>query len=113
VARLLVADEHGNPIDKKYEELTPRELSVLTEALCQRFYLFNYDYPEFLNQTVKGILEHPSLLKSDKTMLETYARMFEVDWDGQKASHLSFLFMQPVYLRGERVVKESRKDMIR
>jgi hypothetical protein len=41
-ARLLIADEYGNAIDKKYSDLTSRELHTLTENLCLRLYLFNY-----------------------------------------------------------------------
>lgn len=47
-ARLLIADEYGNAIDKKYSDLTSRELHTLTENLCLRLYLFNYQYPAFV-----------------------------------------------------------------
>jgi hypothetical protein len=66
-----VADEYGNPIQKTYKDLTSRELNVITENLCMRLYLFNYGYPNFLPQMVKAVMEHPNLLKSDHTMLDT------------------------------------------
>lgn len=48
VSRLLTVDEHGNKIEKDYKDLTTKELNTLTESLCLRLYLFNYDYPAFL-----------------------------------------------------------------
>ena len=47
-ARMLIQDEYGNPIDKEYKDLTSRELHTLTENLCLRLYLFNYEYPAFV-----------------------------------------------------------------
>lgn len=48
VSRLLSADEFGNKIEKNYKDITSKELNTLTEGLCLRFNLFNYDYPPFL-----------------------------------------------------------------
>lgn len=64
-ARLLIQDEYGNPIDKDYKDLTSRELHTLTENMCLRLYLFNYEYPAFVPQIIKAVREHPNLLKSD------------------------------------------------
>jgi len=83
-SKLLIADEFGNPIDKEYKDLTSRELHSLTENLCLRMYLFNYDYPAFLPQVVKAVVEHPSLCRSDKDQLDLYCRMFELDWRGDR-----------------------------
>lgn len=80
VAQFLVADEHGNPINKKYDDLTSKELNTIVESLAIRLYLFNYEYPTFLGQAVRAIMEHPNLLKSDSDMLNTYCKMFELDW---------------------------------
>lgn len=66
VSRLLLADEHGNVIEKNYKDLTSRELSIIVENLSIRFYLFNYDYPRFFPQVVKAVMDHPNLLESDK-----------------------------------------------
>lgn len=100
----MIADEFGNPLDanKKYEELTSRELHSLTENISLRLYLFNYDYPAFLPQVMRAIIEHPNLLKSDKDQLELYARMFEVDWRGDRApeNKTQFMASNPIYLEG-------------
>lgn len=48
VSKLLMADEYGNSIDKEYADLSSKELHTLTENLCLRLYLFNYEYPAFL-----------------------------------------------------------------
>ena len=48
LARLLLADDHGNKIEKTYKDLTSLELHTLTENLSLRMYLFNYEYPRFL-----------------------------------------------------------------
>jgi hypothetical protein len=65
-ARLLIQDEYGNAIDKEYKDLTSRELHTLTENLCLRLYLFNYEYPAFVPQIIRAVREHPNLVKSDR-----------------------------------------------
>jgi len=103
-AKLLIADEFGNPLDtaKQYTELTSRELHCLAENLSLRLYLFNYDYPAFLPQVMRAVIEHPALLKSDKDQLELYSRMFEVDWRGDRAleNKGEFMATNPIYLEG-------------
>jgi hypothetical protein len=100
-AKLLIADEFGNPIEAKdYLELTSRELHALAENLSLRFYLFNYDYPAFLPQVVRAVMEHPNLLRSDRDQLELYTRMFEVDWRGDRADRTQFMATNPIYLEG-------------
>ena len=83
-AKMLIADEYGNPIDKDYKYLTSKELHTLTDNLCLRLYLFNYEYPAFVPQVVKAVMEHPNLLKSDKDQMDLYCRMFELDWRGDR-----------------------------
>lgn len=102
-AKLLTADEFGNPIDKKdYKDLTSRELHSLTENLCLRLYLFNYEYPAFLPQVVRAVIEHPNLQKSDQDQLELYARMFELDWRGDTdyKNKQEFMATHPIYIKG-------------
>ena len=102
-AKLLTADEFGNPIEKKeYNDLTSRELHSLTENLCLRLYLFNYSYPAFLPQVIQAVMEHPSLLKSDRDQLELYTKMFELDWRGDRAyvNRHQFMSSNPIYLEG-------------
>lgn len=84
VAKLLSTDEHGNPINKNYNDLTSKELGIISENLAVRLYAFNYEYPKFLPQIVKAVMEHPNLLKSDKQILDTYCKMFELDWRGDR-----------------------------
>ena len=84
VAKFLVADEHGNAINKEYKDLTSRELGVISENLTVRLYLFNYEYPNFLPQAIKAVMEHPNLHKSDRDLLDTYCKLFELDWRGDK-----------------------------
>jgi hypothetical protein len=105
VSKFLVADEHGNKIEKNYKDLTSKELNTLTESLVIRLYLFNYEYPSFLPQCIKAILEHPSLLKSDKDMLKTYCQIFELDWTLNKEGLVKKEFMSthPIYLDGTNV----------
>lgn len=105
VSKLLSTDEYGNKIDKKYKDLTSKELNTLTESLCQRLYLFNYEYPAFLFQAVKGIMDHPSLLKSDKDMLDSYCKIFEVDWRGIKdvEQNKHFMHSHPIHVEGSNV----------
>jgi len=102
-AKLLIADEFGTPIEnKQYSDLTSRELHTLTENLCLRMYLFNYDYPAFLPQVVRAVFEHPSLLRSDHDQLDMYTRMFELDWRGDRAylNRHEFMSTNPIYLEG-------------
>ena len=67
VAKLLINDADGNPIpEKDYKDLTSAELHLIVENLSLRFYLFNYNYPPFLAQCVKAIMEHPNLLRTDR-----------------------------------------------
>ena len=102
-AKLLLQDEFGTPIESKhYKDLTGRELHALTENLCLRFYLFNYEYPAFLPQVVRAVMEHPSLQRSDRDQLELYAKMFEVDWRGDRSylNRTEFMSSNPIYLEG-------------
>jgi hypothetical protein len=85
VAKFLATDESGNKIDKEYKDLSSRELHVITENLAVRLYMFNYEYPRFLPQAIKAIMEHPNLLKSDKAHLTSYCKIFELDWKGDQS----------------------------
>lgn len=82
VSKILATDEYGNPVNKQYKDLSSRELSIITENLAVRLYMFNYDYPKFLPQVVKAVVEHPNLLRSDKELIQNYCKIFELDWRG-------------------------------
>lgn len=68
VAQLLDTDAFGNEgIQKDYADLSSDELHRLTEALSVRLHLFGQKYPSFVPQAVRGIMEHPNLVLSDRT----------------------------------------------
>mmetsp|Transcript_31265 Transcript_31265/g.47855 ORF Transcript_31265/g.47855 Transcript_31265/m.47855 type:complete len:94 (+) Transcript_31265:4948-5229(+) len=54
-------------------------------------------------QAVKGVMEHPNLRPSDFSKLDTFSRMFELDWRGDidLENKKRFLSMHPVYLHHE------------
>jgi len=108
VANLLTHDDRGVAIARKpYHQMTTRELHLISENLSVRLNMFYEQqkgpsdrYPAFLPQTVKAIMEHPSLANSDRHLLETYCFMFELDWRGDKTmqNQDQFLFHNPVYV---------------
>eukprot|EP00349_Pseudokeronopsis_sp_Brazil_P009869 CAMPEP_0202978412 /NCGR_PEP_ID=MMETSP1396-20130829/84843_1 /ASSEMBLY_ACC=CAM_ASM_000872 /TAXON_ID= /ORGANISM="Pseudokeronopsis sp., Strain Brazil" /LENGTH=159 /DNA_ID=CAMNT_0049717371 /DNA_START=1160 /DNA_END=1639 /DNA_ORIENTATION=- len=117
VAKLLSEDEYGNKINKNYEELTSRELRTISLNLALRLPLFNYSYPEFFEHVVIAVLEHPNLLRSDKQHLEAFCKMFELDWQGEKATKKNndfFLFEKPVCLQGDnlKIYEEIDRDKL-
>ena len=104
VAKLLNHDQFGTSIgEKKYSELTSLELSTISKNLAVRLYMFNYEYPTFLTEMIKGVIEHPSILHSDRVHLETFCKMFELDWRGDKTfkNKEEFLSRRPIYLKGD------------
>ncbi|CDW84758.1 UNKNOWN [Stylonychia lemnae] len=121
VSKLLVADEYGNKINKEYKDMTSRELHIISENLAVRLYLFNYDYPIFLPQAIEAITSHPNLQQSDRNLIETYCKIFELDWRGEKnaASRDDLLCHSPIPLIGTNVksygavTKETVNEMIR
>jgi hypothetical protein len=104
VAKFLDNDEFGKKTSEKdYKNLTSSELERISESICVRLNLFNGDYPAFMPQAVKAVMEHPSLAKSDYSKLEAFARMFELDWRGDRtlANKKEFLATNPVYHKNE------------
>ena len=77
----------------------------MTENLSLRLYLFNYEYPLFLPQVVKAVMEHPNLLKSDRDQLDLYCKMFELDWraDRNFQNKQEFMSTNPIYIEGSNV----------
>ena len=45
---MVTGDDFGNDMDKKYNELTSKELHSLVEGLVVRLNLFQREYPNFL-----------------------------------------------------------------
>ena len=76
----LVGNIHvGN---KQYSELSSDDLHEMVEAICPRLNLFGRQYPNFMPQAVRGIMEHPNLRRSDRCTLDSYTKMFKLDWRG-------------------------------
>lgn len=101
LGKLLTQDEFGNEVSAKgYNDLTTRDLSRIAESISVRLHIFNGEYPEFMPQTVKAILEHPNLSMVDYDKLNTFSRMFELDWRGDRsiANKNEFLATKPIYI---------------
>lgn len=85
---------------KSYEELTTRDLHLIVEAMCPRLNLFNREYPVFLPHAVRAIIEHPNLARSDRMTMDSYSKIFKLDWRGDV--HImnkdEFMSTNPVYL---------------
>ena len=75
----------------------------MVEAMCPRLNLFGRQYPNFMPQAVRGIMEHPNLRRSDRSTLDSYTRMFKLDWrcDQEIVSKDEFLCTHPVYLHAQ------------
>ena len=97
---MLTKDQFGNdrPL-KDYSDLTSVELHMLVESLSVRLNLFNNKYPAFLPHVVRAIMEHESLANSDRSTLQTFCTLFELDWTGDKAleNREELLMTNPVY----------------
>lgn len=93
---------NGDGKQKKYEDLTSLELHGLAENLAIRLYNFDYDYPKFLPQTIKAIMEHKNLNVVDKHLLESYCRIFELDWRGDQTfdNKNEMMMTNPIYYHG-------------
>ena len=72
-------------IERDYKDLTTNELHKISESIAVRLNLFGGDYPAFMPQAVKAVMEHPNLAKTDRTKLDTFCKMFELDWRGDTA----------------------------
>ena len=99
---MLETDEFGNKApEKSYADLTTNELSRITESVVARLHLLNGEYPAFMPQAVRAVMEHPNLSHADFDQVNTFAKMFELDWRGDRAisNKKEFLSSNPVYLR--------------
>ena len=99
---MLNTDEFGEQrmANKAYNELTTRELHLLAESLSVRLNLFQKKYPAFLPQVVRAVMEHENLAGSDRSMLNTYCKIFELDWRGDQAieNREQFMLTNPIYM---------------
>jgi hypothetical protein len=76
----MIVDVKENTL--QYENLTSSNLSGLTEQFVTRLPLFNKEYPNWIPHAVRAIMEHPNLNQSDRSTLETFCTLFELDWRG-------------------------------
>lgn len=62
--------------------------------------MFNGNYPAFMSHTVQAILEHPNISRVEFDKLDTFSRMFELDWRGDRSTKnkQQFLATNPIYL---------------
>ena len=98
---MLSTDEFGESrVPKAYSELTTRELHLLVESLSVRLNLFSQKYPAFLPQVVRAVMEHENLAGSDRSMLDTYCKLFELDWRGDASidNREQFMLTNPIYM---------------
>ncbi len=72
---------------------------MLVESLCVRLNLFNQKYPAFLPQVVQALMQHPNLARSDRSHLDTYCVLFELDWRGDRniVNRDEFLATNPIF----------------
>ena len=77
-----------------------KQLHSLVESLCVRLHLFAGDYPVFVAPAVKAIMEHKNLQRTDRATLDSFCKMFELDWRGDHsvANREQFMANNPVYL---------------
>ena len=104
VSKLLEFDEFGKKAPaKSYKDLTTGELSRIAESLVVRLNLFNGDYPRFVPQAVRAILEHPNVSRADYNKVKTFSKMFNLDWRGDQSvsNRKEFLSTNPVYLNAD------------
>lgn len=101
VTQFLVTDEFGTKSKKKeYNDLTTGELKMISESICVRMNLFDGKYPAFVPQAVKAVMEHPNLASSDRSKLDAFSTIFELDWRGDRdiTNKREFLATNPVHL---------------
>lgn len=112
---MLTKDEFGkDKVVKMYDELTTRELHLLVEGLCVRLNLFQQKYPAFLPQVVRAVMEHNNLANSDRMHMDTYCKLFELDWRGDRSleNREQFLMSNPVYLHEKDRVNLKSVDQV-
>lgn len=100
VAKLLEREEAQGSTKKEYLDLTTADLSKITEQLVIRLGLFNGEYPAFVPQLVRAVMEHPNLSRVEYSKISTFCQMFELDWRGDQAlaNKKEFLATNPVYV---------------
>lgn len=85
---------------KKYDELSTPDLAQITESLCVRLNLFEGNYPAFFPHLIRAVQEHPNTTKSDYAKLDSFCKLFDLDWRGDRdvKNKKEFLASNPIYL---------------
>lgn len=96
VAHILDLEEK----ESAYHDLSSDKLHELVESLSTRLNLFEREYPAFLPHAVKGIMEHPNLSRADAVNLDSFCKLFHLDWRGDMtvANREEFMATHPIYL---------------
>jgi hypothetical protein len=86
--------------ESAYKDLSSDKLHDLVESLSTRLNLFEREYPKFLPLAVKGIMEHPNLSRADAINLDSFCKLFHLDWRGDMtiANREEFMATHPIYL---------------
>ena len=73
---------------------------MISESLSVRMHLFKGEYPAFMPQAVKAVLEHPNLARADFEKLDAFSKMFELDWRADRSvpNKNQLLATHPIYL---------------
>jgi hypothetical protein len=86
-----------------YDNISTEKIHELVESLSIRLNLFEREYPAFLPQAVKGIMEHPHISRADYRTLDAYCKLFHLDWraDATVANKEEFMATHPIYLNSK------------
>lgn len=96
---LNTTNSSSDKTERDYKDLTSAELHKISESIAVRLNLFGGDYPAFMPQAVKAVMEHPNLTQTDRSKLDTFCKMFQLDWRGDRTidNKKEFLSTNPVY----------------
>lgn len=72
VSKFLETNTNSNAPERDYKDLTTIELHKISESIAVRLNLFGGEYPAFMPQAIKAVMEHPNLAKTDKSKLNTF-----------------------------------------
>ena len=65
---------------KSYDKLNSEDMTSISESISVRLHLFKGNYPAFMSHAVRAVMEHPNLTQSEREKLNTFTKMFELDW---------------------------------
>ena len=92
---------------KDYKEINDKDLNEFVEGLSQRMIMFNGSFPNFLPHLVREIVNHPNINIMDKEYLESYCKIFELEW---KENPDQPLWLSPIYTKDSRVIEDDLNE---